>query len=228
MSRRPASARHPHCPGDVCSLNFSATLRKCRSQAAASLKFDRDARDLGQRQLPGVSGWPGCNTSAPSRMTCNCITSARSGLPERRCPAFRQARCGLVSLSQQRRGELMAQTGGMLEVLNRGRAELGVHVSKTTGNKIGASPDKVHDRIVRVTRHVSYGSMLSKNYSTDAGNLEAECFGRLEVKHKFKLRPSSAGSSRFHTVLSSKNRGRAMGIEEVLTAPRSPDRSKIP
>jgi hypothetical protein len=91
----------------------------------------------------------------------------------------------------------MADTRGMLEGLNRRRAEPGVHVSKTTDNKIEASPDKVHDRIVRVTRYVRYGSMLSKNYSTDAGNLEAECFGRLEVKRKFKLRQSSAGSSRF-------------------------------
>jgi hypothetical protein len=122
----------------------------------------------------------------------------------------------------------MADTGGMLEGLNRGRAEPGGHVSKTTGNEIGATHDKIQDRIVRMTRHVSYGSVLTKNYSTDAGNLEAECFGRLEVKHKFKLRQSSAGSSRFRTLLSSKNRVRAMEIEEILTAPRSPNRSKIP
>ena len=110
--------------------------------------------------------------------------------------------------------------------LNRGRAEPAFMSPKRPAIRFGASPDKVHDRIVRVTRYVRYGSMLSKNYSTDAGNLAAECFGRLEVKHKFKLRQSSAGSSR--SVLSSKNRVRAMGIEEVLTAPHSPNRSKIP
>jgi hypothetical protein len=157
------------------------------------------------------------------------MTSARSGLPERHCPAFRQARCTRACLAvptTPRRvdGRYRRHVGG----LNRGRAEPGVHVSKTTGNEIGATPDKIQDRIVRMTRHVSYGSMLTKNYSTDAGNLEAGCFGRLEVKHKFKLRQSSAGSSRFRTLLSSKNRVRAMEIEEIVTAPRSPNRSKIP
>src|SRR5215470_3470260 len=62
-------------------------------------------------------------------------------------------------------------------------------------------------------------SMLSKNYSTDAGNLEAECFGRLEVKHKFKLRQFSAGSSRFCTVLSSKI------VSERWELRRCPDRA---